>query len=276
MKKLVMLGLVSTAVLGTLGTKPAMAKELVGDTTGDIEFVENDGDIDYDKDVTDPGDGGKDQGDGTDIIPPEDGDATTGPLRFNYVPAIQFGQNRLATKTQNYYALFDTITKKTDGTTEEKPTFFEVVDLRGGTKGWKVSVKNDRIFTSEGKSIKATLSFTDMTIQSNSNIVDDVKFPTVPEQSVETVIGNDAGSSVVLAQADSAKEQGYGSWSVRMGDTSKRTTGQGKDGTAETGDVDGTKKDRNLGVKLSVDGGQVLEIGKNYSTDLVWTLESAL
>ncbi|MEI5993966.1 WxL domain-containing protein [Candidatus Enterococcus mansonii] len=243
-------------------------------TKGDIHFLEGDGFDASEIEVNDPGKGGQHEGDGSIIIPPAGGSFTTGALRFNYIPSIRFGQNRLSTKTQEFFALFDEIER--DGKKEERPTFYEIVDLRGGTKGWTVNLKNDRIFRSaDGKQFKATLAFKDMTIQSNSSISNKQQYPIVPKSTEETAIGTDAGSSVKITEAKNTESQGYGSWSVRVGDVTKKMTNQGKSGFQKTTEVDETKEARNTSIKLIIPGGQIIDTSKDYSTDLVWELVSA-
>ncbi|MGX7245525.1 WxL domain-containing protein [Enterococcus quebecensis] len=243
-------------------------------TKGDIHFLEGDGSDSTGIEVSDPGKGGQHEGDGSVIKPPAGGSSTTGALRFNYIPSIRFGQNRLSTKTQDFYALFDEI--EIGDKKEERPTFYEVVDLRGGTKGWTVNLKNDRIFRStDGKQFKATLAFKDITIQSNSSISNAEQFPTVPKGTEETAIGTDVGSSVKITEAKNTESQGYGSWSVRVGDLDKKVSSKGDVRTPKNGEVDETKIARNAAVKLTIPGGQIIDTSKDYSTDLVWELVSA-
>lgn len=268
--------ILATATLGTLLLAIIMQGNIANATTtkGDIHFLEGDGSDSNGIEVSDPGKGGQHEGDGSIIKPPAGGSSTTGALRFNYIPSIRFGQNRLSTKTQDFYALFDEI--EIGGKKEERPTFYEIVDLRGGTKGWTVNLKNDRVFRSaDGKQFKATLAFKDMTVQSNSSISNEKQFPTVPKAMEETAIGTDAGSSVKITEAKNVESQGYGSWSVRVGDLDKKIPVKGDSGIQKNAEVDETKTTRNAAVKLTIPGGQIIDTSKDYSTDLVWELVSA-
>lgn len=246
--------------VAVLGGAAAEAQTIANPSTkGKIQFeADNDGD-DGGK-TTDPGDKGK-PGDGNEVDPgDEDGGSSTGPLRFTYVPSLDFGTNKLNFSDQAFYPAFNQVTNTTDGTKTAAPNYFEVKDLRGGTDGWTVTLSNDGKLTAAGaEDITVQFRVKNMSINSNSGITGD-RVPSVHFTSTTdyTTIGT---SATTLVTADTTKKQGYGSYSVLFGDTQEATT------EAEHG-VAG----RNPAVQLFIPKGQIIEASKEYTTDLTWSL----
>ncbi|MGX7013476.1 WxL domain-containing protein [Vagococcus silagei] len=207
-----------------------------------------------------------------------------GPLKFVDLPKINFGEVELAPFTQNYFAQFQTrkYTKedktKADGV---YPTLVAVQDLRGGAKGWSVSVSHNGRFTKTGVNgggtIKAGLSLKGGNVRTNTfNEPEATTFK--PESAIKTdeytnISYADTTTEVAIFKADPAKKQGYGKWSIGFGGIDEKTSGQGLDGNGTTGEVNNKKKGLNPGVRLTVPT-QIIDTdnGGAYETTLVWTL----
>lgn len=249
--------LVMGAVAGTANaeTKPATTK-------GKIKFEQSDG-TGGDGSTTDPGDK-TEPGDGGTVKPipePDGGDnggsSTEGALRLTFVPMLDFGTNKLSAKTTDYYVHYQKILK--DGVEKEVNNYFEVEDLRGGTKGWSVSLSNDETFTATGAdSFNATLAISDMSAQSNSGQAAD-KTPSMGAVG-ETYVSLKNGNTVKLASADGAKKQGYGNWTFRFGTVTDKEANGG----------------RNKAIKLTVPAGSIIEADKDYATTLTWNIEDVM
>lgn len=193
---------------------------------------------------------------------------TRGALRMDVVPSIHFGEdNKIEAKTQNYYAKFATGIVSGETAVSEITNYLQVTDARGGTQGFKVSVKNDGIFTAGTSKIEgAVLTLGDFSVYSGSNIVDTNVFPTVSATPV--AISDNANHDLLTA----AVGQGYGIWTMPMGDVATKTSGQGVDGTGTTGAVDSTKEGRNPAIKLTIPAGQIIQPEVKYTSKLNWTL----
>lgn len=202
------------------------------------------------------------------IIPEIPGGSTKGALRLDHISQINFGaDNKIVSTTQNYFSKFEKGIDN-EGVAIEYPSYLQVTDDRGATDGWKVTVSNDGIFSAEGATnISDTkLIFSNLSIHSAS-AQGEAMTPKVATN--ETDIST--GSDVMLVTAETGK--GYGIWTVPIGTVDTKTTGYGKDGSAENGaTVDATKAGRNPGVKLTIPAGQVIEKTKSYKTTLKWNL----
>lgn len=259
MKKIVLssVTLLTLSILG--GTLTADAQKVAEVTTkGKIEFQKDENGDDGGK-TTDPGDKDK-PGDGGEVDPgDEGGGSSTGPLRFTYVPNLNFSTNKLNFGDQTFYPLFTEVTHS-NGTKVQAPNYFEVKDLRGGTDGWTVTLSNNGTLKATGADdVTVQFRVKDMSINSNSGMTGD-RVPTVHFSSTTdyTTIGS---SATTLVTADKTKKQGYGSYSVLFGDTTVKTT-----------EADHGVADRNPAIQLFIPKGQIIETGKEYTTDLVWTL----
>lgn len=265
--------LLSSLVLGT--TLTANAENFEGKTKGDIQFKDgkgSDGGPDDPGDKTDPTDPEVPD----EIDPPGDGgDKTDGPLRFAYVPNLKFGDNNMIQVKGNshYYARYTNVVIKDTQKEEKRATFFQVDDVRGGAKGWKVSLANNGVFETPDKkhSMKANLYINDMTIRSNSGIAEK---PTVKNDLVGTELAkytkisttDNSGVEIVTAKPGT----GFGSWSVRIG-----STGNPINQEVNNGGKQKEVEERNPAVMLEVLPGMKVT-DSVYSTDLIWNLSDTI
>lgn len=266
--------LMSSLALGA--TLTANAENFVGKTKGDIQF----------KDGKGSETGPEDPGDKTDpvdpevpeeIDPPEDGgDKTDGSLRFAYVPNLKFGDNNMiqAKGNAHYYSRFTNVVISSTQQKEKRANFFQVDDVRGGAKGWKVSLANNGIFETSDKkySMKANLYLNDMTIRSNSGIAEK---PTVKNNQV----GTEISKYVKVSTADTSEVEivtakpgtGFGSWSIRMGSVDNPINQEVNNGDMKKKEFE----ERNPAVMLEVLPG--LKVSDAiYTTDLIWNLSDTL
>ncbi|MGX7013475.1 WxL domain-containing protein [Vagococcus silagei] len=261
MKKSILL--ISTLCLGgLLVAVPAVHADGGAATTkGYIKFSDGDDD----GGPSDPGDE-KDPDDKTKPIVPtkpvDPGKKTDGPLRFVYIPNVDFGDSNVIKTVGKayYYARFPMVDD-----TKERPNFFEVSDARGGGKGWTVTLSNNGVFKNgSGHEIKANLYVNGMNIRSNSQLEENF-YPELNKNLSDTINGTPymrVSSNTVLAKADGAKKQGFGRWSVRFGSTANKIDQKVKDGKIEK---------RNPAVALEVLPG-MKDTSSGYSTDLVWEI----
>ncbi|MGX7417566.1 WxL domain-containing protein [Carnobacterium gallinarum] len=196
--------------------------------------------------------------------------STVGALRIDVAPILHFGNNnKIVATRQNYYAEFVRGTKFGETVVSDIANYLQVTDVRGGTQGFKVSVKTDGIFTSGTDKIENTIiTMNDFSIHSGSKIVDSTVFPKV---STTPMSISDNQSHVLM---DAAVGQGYGIWTMPMGTEAVKTSGQGKDGTGTTGAIDVTKAGRNPAIQLTIPAGQIIKASTAtpYVSTLNWTI----
>lgn len=273
-KSMLSMLLISTLALGA--TLTVNAENFIGNTKGDIQFRDGKGSEtgpDDPGDKTDP----KDPEVPDEILPPEDGgDKTEGSLRFAYVPNLKFGDNNMIQVKGNsyYYARYTNVVIKETNKKEKRASFFQVDDVRGGAKGWKVSLANNGIFETADKkhSMKANLYINDMTIRSNSGIAEK---PTVKNSEVGTNVSNylkistpdNSGVEIVKAVPGT----GFGSWSIRMGSVENPINQEVNNGNLKQKEVE----ERNPAVMLEVLPGLKVTDAV-YTTNLIWNLSDTL
>lgn len=187
--------------------------------------------------------------DPTDPTGPKPG--TSGPLSIDYASSLDFGQNKITSKDEVYYANAQAFSDDTlKG--EYRGNYVQISDKRGSFGGWTLSLKQDGQFAnSQAKKAKsltgAQIKLSDSVAESNSN---DEK------PSVKDVALTPDGDSVVIMSAKDGV--GAGTWVDRFGH-------------AEEVAIEGKNTQKNKAVTLSIPGSTAKEAVK-YSTKLVWTL----
>ncbi|MDM5319191.1 WxL domain-containing protein [Bacillus altitudinis] len=68
---------------------------------------------------------------------------TAGPLSIDYASSLHFGENKISTKNEVYYAKAQTFTGGSEG-----PNYVQVTDNRGTETGWSLQVKQNGQFVS--------------------------------------------------------------------------------------------------------------------------------
>ncbi len=285
MKKVCMSLLMCSVVLTSYGALHTEAATRNANTIGDITFTEGGGENEVDTPDPNP-DTSPDKKPDPNPEPVQDGDAGKGALKFTYLPAIHFGVSELNAQSISYY--YAELMERNYGDPAQKgdyPTFLTVQDVRGGAKGWKVTAKHNGKFVNKADStdiLKARIQLNNANIHTNTftDPADIAKYKPTSKVTVQgsdyVTISSDASQEVELMTAPVGT--GYGKWSQGFGATNKLTTGQGKDGIENTGKVNPTKVNRNLGVRLEFPA-QVAQtdVAKNmYEATIVWGLSDTL
>lgn len=181
-----------------------------------------------------------------------------GPLRFNHVPSISFGINKLSSGTATYFARLEKVVDIATGTISPKGSFIEVEDLTGKLQGWDVKVSGDGIFKSDKGDVKGIITLKDPAVRGVEGMETKPEKAPLAQQTV--VIGDVAGTVDVMAASEG---NGYNKWQVRYGHSD--TTIEGDDATR-----------RNPNISLTVPRGQLILTDETYISNLVWTLEQGI
>lgn len=138
---------------------------------------------------------------------------TDGPLGLSYASDIQFGRQLISKESKEYYAQLDEIT---DAETQEKksyPNFIQLTDKSGSSKGWELTVAQQKPFTNENGFELSNTKLTFKNIQTLGSF-SEVISPVVPAEGVS--IGGDAKTALVAKAENNA---GQGTWSIQFGRT---------------------------------------------------------
>ncbi|MGX7243468.1 WxL domain-containing protein [Enterococcus quebecensis] len=241
--------LISTTVLGAL---PAFAVEIPATTNAKVSFKADDQGDGSSTDPTDPEGGG--------ITPdPGEGTSTKGPLRFDFVPNLSFGEQKISGGDKTYHPL---MVKATTIATGEKPAapkyvphYVQVTDNRGTNEGWNVTVSRTDFKTPDetDEVLGATLTLANGNIKGNLD-ADASLVPTIPTKDgkAEVITISDTASNVMTAAAN----KGMGSWVTSYGSEA---------GTSAT--------DVNTNITLAVPA-KSKKYAKAYTSTITWTLAS--
>lgn len=137
--------------------------------------------------------------------------STDGPLRFDFVPKLNFWSNEISDKDQTYFANAQLFL---DGT-GARGNFVQISDYRENKSGWNLQVRQEtqlRNETTKNKELKgAVISFD----QSWTNSINDSTY--APIVSKEVIHINNIGETYDLAQAKAGT--GEGTWAIIFGAT---------------------------------------------------------
>ncbi|MDA9471192.1 WxL domain-containing protein [Enterococcus sp. 5H] len=197
---------------------------------------------------------------------------TTGPLRIDFVPNLNFNSNKIADGDIAYSA--DALLFK--DVIVPRGYFIQVSDYREARTGWSLQVRQETQFTNQSKKDSqlngAVLSFD----QSWVNTVNGSgQYPTI---SKEVVRLNNIGETYTLAQAGNGT--GGGTWSIAFGSSQDNKLGltstlqprldrSNKPVTDSTNDNQAVYM--NDAVRLSIPGKTAKEPG-TYTTVLTWII----
>lgn len=238
MKKTVFLA--SAAILTSLVVGAGQAFAAEGDpypTNGTISFTKND-------DPTPPVD--PENPDPENPVDPEEPPTPTGgALSIDYASYFKFGEQKISTKTETYYAGLDKFKDDQGNPTIEKPNYVQVTDKRGTLGGWTLSVQQlEQFKTSENNELTgAELSI------SSAKVVGVAGTEAYTPQTVSSSLTLVPGQETPAITAEKDKE-GAGTWVYRFGDNNEA----GK-----------------TAVKLVVPG-KTLKLAKEYKAQINWTL----
>lgn len=165
---------------------------------------------------------------------------TGGPLSLDYASALNFGEQKISSKDETYYAATQEVI--IEGQHSQKPLYAQVTDNRGLLEGWELSVAQNGQFISGDKEL------TGATITFKMGQKESVSVSPAPETVVKEVILPIDGTATTLMTA--AKGQGSGTWIYRMGDLATM----------------------DKAVELMVPGASMKLKDAEYKTTLTWSL----
>lgn len=207
-----------------------------------------------------------------DIVDPGETPQLKGDLRIDFVPKLDFYQNKISDKDEVYYANAQNFF----GATKARGNFVQITDLRQKSTGWTLQLRQEMQFTNndtKNKEIKGAMISLDKSWVSSPH-----KFSKAPQLSKEIINIDNIGSSYNLAQA--SKGEGRGTWSISFGASEENTANQentleprlGKDGQAVLDPVFDQKPIyQNKAILLSIPGTTVVD-PVPYTTVLTWIL----
>lgn len=184
---------------------------------------------------------------------PEDG--TSGPLSIDFASSLNFGENKITSKTVTYYAnpqyLWDEEHKEFDKSTS-RPNYVQISDKRGTNAGWTLHVKQEGQLSNKdtlNKELKGA------EIQLNNGLAASISTSVAAEANKKIILDPKGETSLVM----SAKEaSGSGTWVTRFGQLSEV-------------EVDGEKVTKNTDITLTIPGSTPKDAVK-YATKLTWIL----
>ncbi|MBS7577359.1 MULTISPECIES: WxL domain-containing protein [unclassified Enterococcus] len=231
----------ATLFLSAIGTQTSAAEVKTYDSNGAITFVPS-------TDPIDPVDPLEPSNPITPIDPtnpdgPEPG--TSGPLSIDYASSLSFGEQKISSKTETYYANAQKY-KNAAANILEGPNFVQVSDNRGTESGWTLKVKqNGQFQTSVGQVLTgAKITFY------NGNIVT-ASQSAKPSNFSKTLTLDPSGAEALVMSA--RVSEGAGTYLMDWGNS-----------------VDTAKKS----IALEVPG-STTKFAKSYSTTFTWVLTDA-
>lgn len=212
------------------------------------------------------------------IIVPEGGNHTTGPLRLTYVPDFDFGKVTLDSKNITASAKFNTF-KETDpvtgqavGDLKEIAHFAQVEDIRGKKGDWELTVKATKFIPAKTTNKPLDHSHIVLTQGKLFNTTKQSDIETrVEKLALPTAIPNDNKTSMLVMKTNPGQHT----------ETSKTSVVFNNAYTAQdlVGGVPAPQpnKDRlNPGVQLKAYGTDEKAVDDTYTATLTWTLASTL
>lgn len=235
------------------------------DTTGKVQFKAP---TDSSGPVIKPG--SKDE-----EVVPETGNKTTGALRLDHVPSIDFGIVEARAQAQTFESNNEKLVETKEGTSTNlySPNFIQVTDERGVDGDWKVTVAGTVFAAQTGEKLPNTK----ISIKEKSSFNNVYDFLTTPDTSdrIEAFSG-----ALDISNDGTAKE-------VLKTKAGKHTSGSktslvfNKDYTLaslpnyEAPNAENTKG-KNAGIVLEKPLSDTVTIDVQYTSTLTWTLSSAL
>ncbi|MHC5247182.1 WxL domain-containing protein [Enterococcus sp. LJL90] len=198
------------------------------------------------------------------VVTPEDGMLeNTGPLRFDYVPSLNFRTQASTGQDSVYYPQAVNFT----GDTSARAQFIQITDVRGTGSGWTLSVRQEYQFrTSNQVELNgAELSFDHSWVSSASTdtTAEPVLFSDIIRMSV--------GETQTIATAETS--QGAGTWSISFGNSTDNLAPiMNASGSPVLHDTLGKPLYQNNAIQLSVPGQTEKVAGEAYQTELTWIL----
>lgn len=205
-------------------------------------------------------------------VDPGDSPKTTGPLRIEFVPTLNFHANRITKKDAVYPVnaqLFH------DGTSA-RGNFIQISDYRGEAKGWTLQLRQETQFQNTSTANRqldgAVLSFDKSWV--NSTQPDNL----APTVSKEVIRLDNIGDTYNLAEA--TEGTGSGTWAISFGASAENPKGVTNTLTPKVDTTGEAVLDENFGnqqiyensaITLSIPGATKID-PVTYSTVLTWIL----
>jgi len=233
--------LISSAILGL--TLVSSAATVFADdggtypTTGSVSFVAGD-DVTPPTDPTEPG---------NPVQPIDPPTPVGGALSIDYASNFKFGEQKISTDDEQYFAALDQFKNPDGGDNIENVNYVQVTDKRGSLVGWNLSAEQVGQFETAEHEV---LTGAQLKINTASAVagVADGSLDTYTPSTVANKITFTPGVSQPGITAEAGK--GAGTWVYRFGDT---------------------KKDGATAVELDVPG-KTVKLAKQYTTTINWTL----
>lgn len=200
---------------------------------------------------------------------PGDGPSTTGPLRMDYVSALNFGRVRIPEGTRQFQALAHQL----KGVEGPRGSYLQLTDQRAVSTGWTVQVKQAHQFRHTGTQQELTGAVLSLD-QAWANSSGESESPTVTR---ETVALNGIGAAYELATASPGS--GKGVWTIAFGASSTNTNNQnntmspayGAEGQRISDTFSGKPAYYNSAIQLTIpERTQIQPI--TYETEVTWIL----
>ncbi|MBC6316636.1 WxL domain-containing protein [Listeria grandensis] len=172
---------------------------------------------------------------------------TAGPLSIDYVSNFHFGSNVISPLSKTYYAKLDKVKVASSGNVISVPNFVQVTDKRGTNVGWKLTVKQNGQFKTQGATPKALTNAELSIVAGTAKSLTDAAY--APTTSIATLDPTGAASSDI---AVAAADKGMGTWAIAFGE----------DATAAAS-----------AISLKVPMGTAKVANEPYKTTLTWNLE---
>lgn len=155
----------------------------------------------------------------TNPVDPGPSPSTEGPLRIDYVSALNFGQSVIKKKNRDYYALAQQFHSNTD----PRGSYIQITDQRATSTGWSLQVKQETQFKN---SVIQTLSEQELNgavlslDKGWSNSSSSGEGPTVTRETLALDIG------VAYQVANATAGAGRGVWTIEFGASSTNKNNQ--------------------------------------------------
>ncbi|MGC6769776.1 WxL domain-containing protein [Enterococcus sp. LJL128] len=222
-------------------------------------------DGEYGKDVLDPENPGN-------IVDPGPSPSTDGLLRIEFVPQLNFWNNKISSEDQTYAANAQLFHSDTG----PRGNFVQVSDYRGTGAGWTLQLRQETQFKNETTTNKeltgAVISMDKSWVNSTFDLANG------PAVSKDVIRIDNIGQTYTLAEAK--KGTGEGTWSLEFGASIENQSGQAdtlsprldKDGNPiSDADFGGQPIYENSAVTLFVPG-KTKKDPVQYQTVLTWIL----
>lgn len=179
---------------------------------------------------------------------------TEGPLSIDFVSNFQFGEQKISTKNEKYYAH----PQEYIGGQDVSANYMQVTDKRGTSEGWSLSVAQVDNFTATSETENKELKGLELKLAADQGVINSISDSDEPV--AHEVILSGAGTHGEIFSA--SRLAGTGTWTSTIGQLINNPNEEQAEDTPLV----------NEGVELTIPG-DVQTDAVTYSTTLNWTLE---